>query len=93
MHQKTIYELESCTTWSFDRKKYAYETSSKLGFQLQPDPQVALDKRVWRKLDLWLLPTVAMFYLLSFLVRIIVNTEEMWRTDVCRIELTWPTLE
>lgn len=28
----------------------------------------ALDKRVWRKLDWYLLPLVAMFYLLSFLV-------------------------
>jgi hypothetical protein len=27
-----------------------------------------LDKRVWRKLDWLVLPTVAMFYLLSFLV-------------------------
>ncbi|KAF9445153.1 MFS general substrate transporter [Macrolepiota fuliginosa MF-IS2] len=29
----------------------------------------ALEKRVWRKLDLFLLPVVAMFYLLSFLDR------------------------
>jgi hypothetical protein len=28
-----------------------------------------LDKRVWRKLDWLVLPTVAIFYLLSFLVR------------------------
>jgi len=27
-----------------------------------------LEKRVWLKLDLYLLPVVAMFYLLSFLV-------------------------
>lgn len=32
----------------------------------------ALEKRVWRKLDLYVLPVVAMFYLLSFLVRHIV---------------------
>ncbi len=31
-----------------------------------------LEKRVWRKLDLYVLPVVAMFYLLSFLVRCIV---------------------
>jgi len=29
----------------------------------------ALEKTVWRKLDVWILPVVAMFYLLSFLVR------------------------
>jgi hypothetical protein len=28
----------------------------------------ALEKRVWRKLDFYMLPVVAMFYLLSFLV-------------------------
>lgn len=28
-----------------------------------------MGKGVWRKLDLWLLPTVAMFYLLSFMDR------------------------
>ena len=27
-----------------------------------------LEKTVWRKLDKWILPVVAMFYLLSFLV-------------------------
>ena len=30
----------------------------------------AIDKRVWLKLDLWLLPVVSMFYFLSFLVRL-----------------------
>lgn len=35
-----------------------------------PAPMVdpALDKRVWRKLDLFILPVVTIFYLLSFLV-------------------------
>jgi hypothetical protein len=28
----------------------------------------ALEKRVWRKLDLFVLPVVSMFYLLSFIV-------------------------
>lgn len=28
----------------------------------------AIEKRVWLKLDLWLLPVVSMFYFLSFLV-------------------------
>lgn len=28
----------------------------------------ALEKIVWRKMDKWILPVVAMFYLLSFLV-------------------------
>jgi hypothetical protein len=31
----------------------------------------ALERVVWRKMDLWILPIVAMFYLLSFLVRIV----------------------
>ena len=30
-----------------------------------------LEKRIWRKLDFYILPVVAMFYLLSFLVCII----------------------
>lgn len=35
-----------------------------------PDSLVhdALEKRVWRKLDLFVLPVVSMFYLLSFIV-------------------------
>lgn len=31
----------------------------------------AIGKRVWLKLDLWLLPVVSMFYFLSFLVRFV----------------------
>lgn len=53
---------------SLDPEKHAIETSS-LGSEpyAQVDPD--LDKVVWRKLDMYILPTVAMFYLLSFLVR------------------------
>jgi len=34
-----------------------------------PSVNPALEKRVWRKLDMWVLPVVTMFYLLSFLDR------------------------
>jgi len=33
---------------------------------VKEDP--VMDRRVWRKLDLYILPVVAMFYFLSFLV-------------------------
>ena len=41
-----------------------------------PAPVVdpALDKRVWRKLDLFILPVVTMFYLLSFLVSLVLRS-------------------
>lgn len=32
------------------------------------DVDPALEKRIWRKLDLYILPVVTLFYLLSFLV-------------------------
>lgn len=32
------------------------------------EPDYTLEKVVWRKLDLWILPVVTMFYFLSFLV-------------------------
>lgn len=35
---------------------------------LDSDSDAALEKRVWRKLDVWILPVVTIFYLLSFLV-------------------------
>jgi hypothetical protein len=74
------YELSlgSHRSGFFDRKKHAFETSSNLAIKLKPftmteiDPapeSLMLDKAIWRKMDLWLLPTVAMFHLLSFLVR------------------------
>ena len=74
-HKPISYELSSYTI--YDRKKYAFESNSSLALHIEPfshiadEPQAtaALDRGVWRKLDLWLLPTVAMFYLLSFLVR------------------------
>lgn len=53
---------------SIDPEKHAIETSS-LGSESSARVNPALEKVVWRKLDLWILPTVAMFYLLSFLVR------------------------
>lgn len=33
-----------------------------------PDRDTTLEKIVWRKIDLWILPIATMFYLLSFLV-------------------------
>jgi hypothetical protein len=50
-----------------DSEKYfdASSVNSRTGIAVQ-DP--ALEKTVWRKLDKWILPVVAMFYLLSFLV-------------------------
>lgn len=36
---------------------------------LVPSVDPAMEKVVWRKLDLYVLPMVALFYLLSFLVR------------------------
>ncbi|KAF8219144.1 MFS general substrate transporter [Tricholoma matsutake] len=53
---------------SIDPEKHAIETSS-LGSESSARVNPALEKVVWRKLDLWILPTVAMFYLLSFLDR------------------------
>jgi hypothetical protein len=53
---------------SMDPEKHTIETSS-LGSDAVAPVDPALEKVVWRKLDLWILPTVAMFYLLSFLVR------------------------
>jgi sugar phosphate permease len=37
------------------------------GFHVAEDP--VMEKKVWRKIDLWVLPVVAMFYFLSFLDR------------------------
>lgn len=34
----------------------------------QPIVNDVLERTVWRKLDIWILPVVTMFYLLSFLV-------------------------
>jgi hypothetical protein len=36
--------------------------------------QRELENRVWHKLDLWLLPVVTMFYLLSFLVGFLLSS-------------------
>jgi hypothetical protein len=46
-------------------KKRAYEISS---LESPSHVNFALEKAVWRKTDLCILPTVAMFFLLSFLV-------------------------
>ena len=35
------------------------------------DPADTMEKRIWHKLDLYILPVVAMFYFLSFLVSLI----------------------
>ena len=55
-------------------------------FDIEPplltDVDLAMDKAVWRKLDLRLLPTVAMFFFLSFLVRGIRNICVMLCTNV-----------
>lgn len=54
---------------SMDPEKHTIETSSLGSDSSAPQVDPSMEKVVWRKLDLWLLPTVAMFYLLSFLVR------------------------
>jgi hypothetical protein len=41
--------------------------SSSLGSD-QPLVNDQLERTVWRKLDIWILPIVTLFYLLSFLV-------------------------
>jgi hypothetical protein len=93
MHKRTTsYELDYHP--SFYHKRHAFETSSSL---VEPftlvDP--VLDKAVWRKMDLWLLPTVAMFYLLSFLVRLMAIADYGHANSLflCRIGLISPTLE
>ena len=40
------------------------------GNGLSPSEEL-LEKRVWTKLDIWILPVVTMFYFLSWLVRIV----------------------
>lgn len=52
----------------------------------------ALEKVVWRKMDKWILPVVAMFYLLSFLV----STTTLCRPSSSKLGLNiriGPTLE
>jgi hypothetical protein len=53
-----------------------------------------LEKRVWYKMDWWLLPIVALFYLLSFLV---CSCLGVWLArnsiEFARIERIWGMLE
>jgi hypothetical protein len=53
---------------SMDAEKHIIETTSTLGSDVGAPLDPAMEKVVWRKLDMWILPTVAMFFLLSFLV-------------------------
>ena len=57
-----------------------------------------LEKTVWRKLDKWILPVVAMFYLLSFLVskfRVLLpfNIKQVAIFYTCRTALTLEMLK
>ncbi|CAK5279162.1 unnamed protein product [Mycena citricolor] len=52
---------------STDPEKVADASSSVL--ESEPVFNDALDKVVWRKMDMWIIPIVALFYLLSFLDR------------------------
>jgi hypothetical protein len=53
---------------SGDPEKQDESESSRKSLSPAPPVDAAFDQRVWRKLDLWILPVVAMFYFLSFLV-------------------------
>jgi hypothetical protein len=50
------------------REKHSLSDQSLDGLAEAPLVDDALEKRVWRKLDLFVLPVVSMFYLLSFIV-------------------------
>jgi hypothetical protein len=50
--------------------------SEEVGAQVEPmertvDHDSVMENRIWRKLDLYILPLASMFYFLSFLVRIL----------------------
>ena len=68
MHAETVVYKPSTTPMT-DCK--GQETTGSLGIRPSTltDVDLAMDKAVWRKLDFRLLPTLAMFHLLSFLVR------------------------
>jgi hypothetical protein len=53
---------------SGDPEKQHESESSRSSFSPASPVDTAFDQRVWRKLDLRILPVVAMFYFLSFLV-------------------------
>jgi len=63
------------------------------------EPEVAVDpemeKKVWRKLDMYVLPIVAMFYLLSFLVGILSSAvrffsdEGLGSDECCKCSCCW----
>jgi hypothetical protein len=83
-------------TSTVDPEKHAIETSSLSSEPVPVQLDPALDKIVWRKLDLWILPVVSMFYFLSFLVSPMVIVTSGFRTHVRvlrRIGLISPTLE
>jgi hypothetical protein len=50
------------------RDKHSESEKSLDGLAGPPLVDDVLEKRVWRKLDLYVLPVVSMFYLLSFIV-------------------------
>jgi hypothetical protein len=83
-------------TSTVDPEKHAIETSSLSSEPVATHVDPALDKVVWRKLDMWILPVVAMFYFLSFLVRPLIVVNSGYQTEVCalrRIGLILPTHE
>jgi len=70
---------KSPTSSSSDMEKHRDIVSSDISRnELSPVPVAnpKLEKRVWMKVDLWLLPFVTMFYFLSFLVR--PSTSWLW---------------
>ena len=51
-----------------DSERDSYYSAENQRLSALPRDDQRLEKVVWRKLDLYILPVVAMFYLLSFLV-------------------------
>ncbi|KAJ3507119.1 hypothetical protein NLJ89_g6486 [Agrocybe chaxingu] len=72
-HMETMNKVpsySSASTSSHHEKRRESDISS--SSSESPSPVVVVDpalERVWRKLDIWILPVVTMFYLLSFLDR------------------------
>ncbi|CAA7268901.1 unnamed protein product [Cyclocybe aegerita] len=64
--------LRSSASGSSDHEKRRESGISSSSSSENPPPVIVVDpalERVWRKLDMWILPVVTMFYLLSFLDR------------------------
>lgn len=61
---ETVNDLQKDSRPSIDTEKHATSTD----VSSSTEENAILDKIVWRKLDIWILPVLSMFYLLSFLV-------------------------